>query len=76
MFDFYPSALKSIKQQICALLGRPLGILTTAFTAKNQRHDANGSRVAAAMSLQLMANDMEAIQPSLAAELRCLASRS
>ncbi len=76
MFNFYLTATESIKPLVFAFPNRLLGLCTGLFTPGHKARDAGDDRVAAAINLQHMANDMEAIQPSLAAELRSFASRS
>ena len=46
------------------------------FTTEGRGTKYTADRVSAAMSLQQMANDMDTLQPSLAAELRAFAARS
>ena len=76
MFNFYLTATDTIKPLVFALPNRLLGLCTGFFTLENKAREAGYDRVTAAISLQHMANDMEDIQPSLAAELRSFASRS
>lgn len=76
MFNFYFTATDTIKPLVFSLPNRLLSLCTGLFTSENKAREAGEDRVTAAMNLQHMANDMEAIQPSLAAELRSFASRS
>lgn len=76
MFNFYLTATETIKPLVFAFPNRFASLCTGLFTHQSKaRHDSD-DRVSAAMSLQQMANEMEAVQPSLAAELRSFASRS
>lgn len=76
MFNFYLTATETIKPLVFAFPNRLASLCTGLFTHQSRTQEASGDRVSAAMSLQQMANEMEAVQPSLAAELRSFASRS
>lgn len=76
MFNFHLAATETIRPLVFASPSRFASLCTGLFTLLSKSRDAAKDRVSAAVSLQQMANDMEAAQPSLAAELRSLASRS
>ena len=76
MSSFYLTATETIKPLVFAFPNRLVSMCTGLFVLQTKDRDASDDRVNAAMSLQRMANEMEAIQPSLAAELRSFASRS
>ena len=76
MSNLYLVAAETIKPLVFALPNRFASLYTTLFTAQGQATNSDKDRVSAALSLQRMANDMESVQPSLAAELRSFASRS
>ena len=76
MSNLYLVAAETIKPLVFALPNRFAGLYTTLFTSQGPAGSGDKDKVNAALSLQRMANDMESIQPSLAAELRSFASRS
>ncbi len=76
MSSFYLTATETIKPLVFAFPNRLLNLWTGLATHQSKVRDASDDRVSAAMSLQRMAKEMEAVQPSLAAELRSFASRS
>jgi hypothetical protein len=76
MSNLYLVAAETIKPLVFALPNRFASLYTTLFTAQGPTGDGDKDKVNAALNLQRMANDMESIQPSLAAELRSFASRS
>lgn len=76
MLNFYLAATETIKPLVFALPNRFASLCTGLFVHQTKNQDVGNDRVNAAMSLQRMANEMEAVQPSLAAELRSFASRS
>ncbi len=76
MFNLYLTTTDSIKPLVFAFPHRFANLWAGLFTLSGNAREADDNRVNAAMSLQQMANDMEAVQPSLAAELRSFASRS
>jgi hypothetical protein len=71
---FVPS--KTTKPLSLSLPSRFAGLWSGLFTSKGSTHKYTDDRVSAALSLQQMANDMDSLQPSLAAELRSFAARS
>lgn len=76
MFNFYLTTTETIRPLVFAFPSRFASLCTGLFTPLTKSRDAAQDRISAAVSLQQMANDMEAAQPSLAAELRSFASRS
>ena len=76
MSNLYLVAAETIKPLVFALPNRFANLYTTLFTSQGMATSGDKDRLGAALSLQRMANDMESVQPSLAAELRSFASRS
>ncbi len=76
MSSFYLTATETIKPLVFAFPNRLLHLCTGLAPHQTKVRDTSDDRVSAAMSLQRMAKEMEAVQPSLAAELRSFASRS
>lgn len=76
MLNFYLTANETIKPLVFALPNRLVGLCGSLFMPQTKNRSVSEDRVNAAISLQQMANEMEAVQPSLAAELRSFASRS
>lgn len=76
VFNFYLTASETIKPLVFAFPHRFASLCAGLFAFQGNTREADNDRVSAAMNLQQMANDMEAVQPSLAAELRSFASRS
>ena len=76
VFNLYLTATETIKPLVFAFPHRFASLCAGLFASQGNTREADNDRVSAAMSLQQMANDMEAVQPSLAAELRSFASRS
>ncbi len=76
MSNLYLATTESIKPLVFALPNRFASLYTSLFTSQGTAGGGDKDKVNAALSLQRMANDMESVQPSLAAELRSFASRS
>jgi hypothetical protein len=76
VFNLYLTATETIKPLVFAIPHRFASLCAGLFAFQGNTRETDDDRVSAAMSLQQMANDMEAVQPSLAAELRSFASRS
>ena len=76
MFNFYLVATEAIKPQVFALPNRFASLYTALFVSQDTGTQRSNNRISAALSLQQMANEMDNVQPSLAAELRSFASRS
>ncbi|MDP4836961.1 MAG: hypothetical protein NWS01_07425 [Burkholderiales bacterium] len=64
------------KTSAFGLTNRFATLYAALFTPKGRATKDTRDRVSAALNLHQMANDMDALQPSLAAELRAFASRS
>lgn len=76
VFNLYLTATETIKPLVFAFPHRFASLCAGLFAFQGNTRETDDDRVSAAMSLQQMANDIEAVQPSLAAELRSFASRS
>jgi hypothetical protein len=76
MSNHYLTATETRKPLPLSLPNRFASLCSTFFTSKGGDTKYTGDRVSAAVSLQQMANDMDSLQPSLAAELRAFAARS
>lgn len=76
MSSFYLAATENLKPLVFALPNRFIGLCTGLFVNDTSANSQNSDRVNAAVSLHRMASEMEAVQPSLAAELRSFASRA
>ncbi len=76
MSNHYLTATETIKPQPPSLPSRFASLCSTLFTSRGTDTKYTDDRVSAALSLQQMANDMDSLQPSLAAELRAFAARS
>ena len=76
MSNQYLTAAETNKPLSLSLPNRFASLCSTLFASKDTDTKYTDDRVSAALSLQQMAKDMDALQPSLAAELRAFASRS
>ncbi len=76
MSNHYLANIKLIKPLGFALSARFATLFAPLLMTKGSDVKTTEDRVNAALSLQQMANDMDSLQPSLAAELRAFASRS
>ena len=76
MFNLVQNSTETIKPLVFSLPNRFAEVFVSVFTPQSSKQPSDNDRVTTAISLQRMANDIEAIQPSLAAELRSFASRS
>ncbi len=76
MSNHYLTATETNKSLPLSLPNRFASLCSTLFAAKGRDTKYTDDRVSAALSLQQMANDMDSLQPSLAAELRAFASRT
>ena len=76
MSNHYLTATETIKPLPPSLPSRFASLCSTLFTSRGTDTNYADDRVSAALSLQQMANDMDSLQPSLAAELRAFAARS
>jgi hypothetical protein len=74
--NHYLANIKTIKPLGFALSARFATLCAPLLMSKGRDVKNTEDRVNAALSLQQMANDMDSLQPSLAAELRAFASRS
>lgn len=76
MTNNYLVGVQASKPLLFALPNRFAALCATIFMPKGSDTNHADDRVNAALSLQQMAKEMDALQPSLAAELRAFASRS
>jgi hypothetical protein len=76
MSNHYLSTTETIKPLAIGLPKRFATLCAALFMSKGKDTKHADDRVNAALSLQQMANDMDSLQPSLAAELRAFASRA
>jgi hypothetical protein len=76
MSNHYLAETETVKPLVISIPNRLASFCATLFTTKGADTTCTDDRVSAALSLQQMANDMDSLQPSLAAELRAFASRS
>jgi hypothetical protein len=76
MSNRYLSTTETVKPLAINLPNRFAAICAALFVSKGGHAKHTEDRVNAALSLQQMANDMDSLQPSLAAELRAFASRA
>jgi hypothetical protein len=76
MSNHYLVDTETTKPLVFALPNRFAALCATLFMPKGRDTKFTNDRVSAALSLQQMANEMDSLQPSLAAELRAFASRS
>ena len=76
MSNQYLTATEINKPLRLSLPDRFASLWSTLLMPRGSDTKSTADRVSAALSLQQMANDMDSLQPSLAAELRALASRS
>ena len=76
MSNHYFPTIDTAKPLATALPKRFATLCATLFISKGDDAKRTEDRVNAALSLQQMANDMDSLQPSLAAELRAFASRT
>jgi ssDNA-specific exonuclease RecJ len=76
MPNIYLATAHAIKPLAFALPTHFARLYTTIFPSQPKDIDTEQNRLNAALCLQRMANEMESVQPSLAAELRSFASRS
>jgi len=76
VLNFYLVATETIKPLVFALPNRFAGLYTTFFASTTSDRADGNNCVSEALSLQRMANELEAVQPSLAAELRAFAARA
>lgn len=76
MSNYYLAKTETIKPLAISPANRFASFLAALFTPTEAGTNEGADRVTAALRLQQMANDMDALQPSLAAELRAFASRS
>ena len=72
----YLVGVQASKPLLFALPNRFVALCASLFMPKGSDTKYTDDRVNAALSLQQMAKEMDALQPSLAAELRAFASRS
>ncbi len=76
MLNYYLATTEITKPLPISLQSRFASLWSGLFTSKSKDIKYADDRVTAALSLQQMANDMDSLQPSLAAELRAFAARS
>lgn len=76
MSNYYLAKTETIKLLAISPANRFASFLAALFMPTEAGTNEGADRVTAALRLQQMANDMDALQPSLAAELRAFASRS
>jgi hypothetical protein len=76
MSNHYLATSETAKPLSLSLPNRFAGLWSGLFTFKGSGTKYNDDCVSAALSLQQMANEMDSLQPSLAAELRSFAARS
>ncbi len=76
MSNLYFPTIEIAKPLATTLPKRFATLCATLFISKGADAKRTEDRVNAALSLQQMANDMDSLQPSLAAELRAFASRT
>jgi hypothetical protein len=76
MSNHYLSTTETVKPLAINLPKRFAAFCAALFVSKGGHTKHTEDRVNAALSLQQMANDMDSLQPSLAAELRAFASRA
>lgn len=76
MSNQYLTVAETNKPLSLSLPNRFASLCSTLFASRGTDTKYTDDRVSAALSLQQMANDMDSLQPSLAAELRAFASRS
>lgn len=76
MSNHYLSTTETVKPLAISLPKRFATLCAALFVSKGGHAKNTEDRVNAALSLQQMANDMDSLQPSLAAELRAFASRA
>ena len=76
MSNHYLTATDTNKSLPLSLPNRFASLCSALFTSRGTDTKYTDDRVSAALSLQQMANDMDSLQPSLAAELRAFAARS
>ena len=76
MSNHYLSTTETVKPLVINLPKRFAAFCAALFVPKGGHAKHTEDRVNAALSLQQMANDMDSLQPSLAAELRAFASRA
>jgi len=76
MSNYYLATSEIAKPLPLSLPSRFASLWSGLFTSKGSVTKYTDDRVSAALSLQQMANDMDSLQPSLAAELRSFAARS
>lgn len=76
MSNYHLAKTEIIKPLAISSTNRFASFWAALFTPKEAGTNDGTDRITAALRLQQMANDMDALQPSLAAELRAFASRS
>jgi hypothetical protein len=76
MPNHYLTATETVKPLPLSLTNRFASLCSALFAPKARENNYSNDRVSTAVSLQQMANDMDSLQPSLAAELRAFAARS
>ncbi len=76
MSNHYLSTTETVKPLAISLPKRFATLCAALFVSKGEHAKKTEDRVNAALNLQQMANDMDSLQPSLAAELRAFASRA
>jgi hypothetical protein len=76
MSNHYLSTAETVKPLAISSPKRFATFCAALFVSKGANAKHTEDRVNAALSLQQMANDMDSLQPSLAAELRAFASRA
>jgi hypothetical protein len=76
MLNYYLATSEIAKPLPLSQPNRFASLWRDLFRSKSTATKYTDDRVSAALSLQQMANDMDSLQPSLAAELRSFAARS
>lgn len=76
MSNHYLATPVTAKVLALSLPNRFVSLLSGLFTSKDRNTKHADDRVSGALNLQQMANDMDSLQPNLAAELRAFAARS
>jgi len=76
MSKHYLTATETIEHQPLSLKNRFASLYSTLFMSKDRNTNNTDDRVSAALNLQQIANEMDTLQPSLAAELRAFAARA
>lgn len=76
MSKHYLTATETIEHRPLSLKNRFATLYSTLFMSKDRNTNNTDDRVSAALNLQQIANEMDTLQPSLAAELRAFAARA